>query len=355
MKFNKIVEFILSNRALKHFLFWFFYGLFSITNVGVMEEKNFMLEFIFFACLLPVKMLFTYVVIYYLFPKYLLTGRIAGFLIGIIVLLPIAVFSQRAMANFVVYPIFAPEYTAKGFLCDHCLVYGLVGFIILFGYAVALNLFKHWYINRQNEQKLVKEKLEAELKFLKAQIHPHFLFNTLNNLYALALKKSDKAAEMVLKLSDLLNYMLYECNADTVELQKEIDLVTNYIALERLRYGNDLRVNFTLNCNATGVAVAPMLILPLVENAFKHGLSQQPKSGFITIIIDCENTDLLIKVENSKPEGVYKNKTTESYKEGIGLQNLKRRLQLLYKGKHSVTVNETENIFTVEVIISDLK
>ena len=141
----------------------------------------------------------------------------------------------------------------------------------------SVKILRHWYKTEQHTRNLEREKLEAELKFLKAQIHPHFLFNTLNNLYSLTLKKSDYAPEVVLKLSGLVNYMLYYTKEQAVPLAKEIESIHNYIALEKIRYGKELEIAFDVSGNIGSSMISPMLLLPFIENSFKHGVSDEIK------------------------------------------------------------------------------
>lgn len=313
-----------------------------------MEEIDLLLETQVFLALLPIKIFFTFILIHFLFPRFILKGKVFGFLLAILALMPFAVMSQRLAAHFIIYPYFHPEGVQKGLFCDSCFIYGFFSFLFIFGYATSLNVFKHWYLDQQTAQKLQKEKLEAELKFLKAQIHPHFLFNTLNNLYALALKKSDQAPEMVLKLSDLLNYMLYECNAERVSLKKEIELIENYLEIEKMRYGNLLKIELNKSGNFGSTQIAPMLILPFIENAFKHGLSNEINKCYVKINALVEDDVFEFSVENSK-SNEFQAKDPTKYKEGIGLKNVKRRLELQYKGKYDLKITDTDFMFEVKL------
>ncbi len=164
----------------------------------------------------------------------------------------------------------------------------------------SVKLFEYWYVNQINNQELQKQKLESELKFLKSQIHPHFLFNTLNNLYALTLDKSEEAPEVVVKLSGLLSYMLYECNAPRVPLEKEINLLQDYLAMEKIRYRNELKVDFDVQGKVNGKLIAPLLLIPFVENGFKHGLSKQINNPWIYIALRINNDSLHFNVKNNK-------------------------------------------------------
>ena len=196
--------------------------------------------------------------------------------------------------------------------------------------ASFIKLLKKWYQDDRRNQQLLQEKLETEIKFLKAQIHPHFLFNTLNNLYALALKKSDQAPEMVLKLSALLDYMLYECNADFLPVSKEINLIKDYVALEKLRHGERLKVDFTINGNTEGVMISPLILFPFIENSFKHGVSNETNNSSIEIELNIDKSILNLKVKNSKNKLTIKPNPRTKSEEGIGLKNIKKKTYLIY-------------------------
>lgn len=208
--------------------------------------------------------------------------------------------------------------------------------------AVAIKLLKYWYTNQKAQQILRQEKLQAELKFLKTQIHPHFLFNTLNNLYALTLKKSDKAPETVLKLSELINYMLYECRSDEVSLTREIKFIRNYVDIEKMRYGDKLDVDIRVSGEVTDRKIAPLILLPFVENCFKHGASEDLQQSWVKVTIDSHPDHLVIKVENSKA-----GTNGHTREEGIGIENVKRRLDLLYPEKHALKIINGDETFLV--------
>ncbi|MEM9837272.1 MAG: histidine kinase [Bacteroidota bacterium] len=199
----------------------------------------------------------------------------------------------------------------------------------------------------RSERKVValrQEKALAELNFLKAQIHPHFLFNTLNNLYTLTLEKSDEAPEVVLKLSAMLDYLLYQCSAERVAVQKEIELLQNYIGLESLRYGQRLRLDFTYEIDDPQATVAPLLLLSPVENAFKHGASGATENPWISISLRVQRGVLDFKVANSKPSS---QPTDErNYTAGIGLKNVEHQLQLTYPDQHTLHLGETAGEYT---------
>ncbi|GAB3983627.1 hypothetical protein GCM10028806_57120 [Spirosoma terrae] len=220
---------------------------------------------------------------------------------------------------------------------------GLRGAITIGGFAVAIKLIKVWYLKQQAYQQIDREKLQAELELLKSQVHPHFLFNTLNNLYSLTLNKSDHASAVVLKLSDLLRYMLYECNVPAVSLKKELDFLRNYIALEQLRYGDRLDMSVSISGDHEHKLIAPLLLIPFLENAFKHGTSEQLEQAWMHVELSVQGTTLKFKVINSRETMPHE----ETYTGGIGLQNVQKRLQLLYPNKHDLRIVAGEETFMV--------
>jgi LytS/YehU family sensor histidine kinase len=211
----------------------------------------------------------------------------------------------------------------------------------------SVKLFEFWFMNQKRNQELEKEKMESELKFLKSQIHPHFLFNTLNNLYALTLDKSDRAPEVVVKLSDLLSYMLYECNAPLVPLAKEVQLLQDYLDLEKIRYPNELKVDFEVFGRVNGKNIAPLVLLPFVENGFKHGLSKQINYPWINITLEIEDYLLRFLVENNRPKIEKADET--GYSEGIGLKNVRRRLDLIYGDQYTLDISGNADTFSINL------
>ncbi|MDE5418714.1 histidine kinase [Labilibaculum sp. DW002] len=194
-----------------------------------------------------------------------------------------------------------------------------------------------------------REKLEAELKALKAQINPHFLFNTLNNIYSLTLDKSDKAPSLVLKLSDLMRYILYDCNDRFVLLEKELDFLNNYLDLQRIRLDDKIPVQMTVKGNANSSMIAPLLFEPLIENAFKHGAFGKMNNGFVNILFNFEDKERIeLVIENSSESDWSQEDKKDS---GIGIKNVIRRLELLYPEKHNLEIAEVDNLFKVSLKI----
>ncbi|MBD2701772.1 histidine kinase [Spirosoma sp. BT702] len=221
----------------------------------------------------------------------------------------------------------------------------IIGLVVV-GVAVGVKLYRFWYQREQANQRLIRETLTVELQVLKAQIHPHFLFNTLNNLYSLTLRQSPLAPDMVLKLSGLLHYMIHECNVPTVLLAKEIDFLRNYIDLEKLRYGSRLTVSITIQGEMGSTSIAPLLLIPFVENAFKHGSAKQIGSAHIEFVIKLTDNQLTFRLENSRD----KQAISDDYS-GLGLTNARKRLELLYPNTHTLIIRPEAERFVVELTI----
>jgi len=207
--------------------------------------------------------------------------------------------------------------------------------------------------DRQKEtQRLVeleKEKISTELKYLKAQLNPHFLFNSFNNLYSLVITEDPKAPQMVLQLSAILDYILYKSQKDEVTIAEEIQVVKEYIALEQIRYGDKLDVELEVDGD-TGRLISPLIILTLVENAFKHGASTDIDNPRIKIEVNATSTNVFCHIWNTK--SLYKGESKDPHKNGIGLKNVKRQLALRYPEQHSIEIQETEKAYSVKLTLS---
>lgn len=301
----------------------------------------------------PIDMLHVYAVLYFLIPKFLLNKKyvafgILFFLFGVI---------EEIIARFFFYFIYFPDQLQSEPFLSLELVSHYFGYLFIVFTASIIKLVKIWFIKNKEAQIAEREKLnaeiklkEAELKLLKAQVHPHFLFNTLNNLYGLTLESSKKAPEVVLKLSALLDYMLYKCNTNTVMLNNEIDHLRNYIDLEKLRYDEDLNIEFESLGVTDNLQIAPLLLIPFVENSFKHGVNNSQQKLWIKIDLNVDRNNLRFVVENSKNN--LNSKDNTGYTEGIGLMNVKQRLELSYKDNYELNIENSTDVFSVELILN---
>ena len=208
-------------------------------------------------------------------------------------------------------------------------------YIVILLASIGLRLNGRWKLSEQ-------EKLKSELSSLKSQVNPHFLFNTLNSVYAETLGKADNASEMILKLSDMMRYTIVEANHDKVPLQKEIDYITNYIVLQKLRLPPKVYLEYSIKGEANECEIAPLLMIPFIENAFKHGVNPEQDSSII-INLEIKHNLLQLSVFNKKVE----TEKTIQEKTGLGIENTRQRLNLIYSGKHILGINETENEFSV--------
>ena len=213
-------------------------------------------------------------------------------------------------------------------------------------YAIALHLSVDWYFKWKNQQKLEEENLQIKLSMLKAQINPHFLFNVLNNIHSLAHKDADKTADSIIKLSEIMRYMLYESEQEKVKLDKEIDHIYSYLNLQKLRLIEQESVSFKVKGKTDGISIAPLIFIAFVENAFKHG--QKNVKNAIEISIKVEGNRLFFRCSNL----IRKLSATEERSEGkIGLKNIKRRLELLYQDNYTLDIKQGNERFEVELEI----
>jgi len=215
----------------------------------------------------------------------------------------------------------------------------------LIAISTSIKVTQNWYYNEKQKNIIKNEKLNSELSFLKSQVNPHFLFNTLNNIYSLANRKSEHTADAIMKLSHLMRYMLDEAKKETVNLQNEINYLIDYIELQKLRMPDKSKVIFNLDGNSSNKEIEPMLLIPFVENAFKHGdiFSEDAK---INILLRIDENNIFFKVENKIDKALVQDKSS-----GIGLNNLKKRLELLYPQKHEFIAEVKDDIFISILII----
>ncbi len=229
------------------------------------------------------------------------------------------------------------------FISSNLQIYFLSSFFIA-GASTIFKITGDWLKQQREQMKLKQDSLVSELKFLRSQINPHFLFNTLNNIYSLALIKSDKTPEIILKLSEILRYMLYECNAPKVPLEKEISYIKNYLDLEKLRLGDDARIEFTVEGPFEQVEISPFLFSPFLENAVKHGVNSVIEKAWIEVNLKIEQEKLFFIVKN--------NKTDEELRKlpgGIGLVNVERRLKLLYPDNYDLRIENNLSCYKIEL------
>jgi LytS/YehU family sensor histidine kinase len=254
----------------------------------------------------------------------------------------------EGVRNFILHPFFQSlpkRFASRDF--SYSLLAGLRGGITIGGLAAAIKLMKYWYVKEQSNLQLQKEKAQIQLQLLKAQVHPHFLFNTLNNIYSFTQISSPEAAKMVAGLSDMLRYMLYEGDKPLVPLAKELNMLRDYIMLEQVRYGARLDVHMDIPNNTDDLYITPLILLPLVENCFKHGASNMVEQSWINMTISIEDDWMNMKLVNGKARDYNIRKVGT----GIGLQNVQKRLELIYPQQHFIKVTDEDDVFIVDLKI----
>ena len=276
-----------------------------------------------------------------LIPKLLARNRLMLYIVAVLALLIVYGLAKSPM-DYYVFRQFNPNMKAV-YTSERLLQYGLGGLMLIF-ISSALKVTGNYIRNERRNKELENQKLVAELAYLKSQVNPHFLFNTLNNIYSLAYKQSPETPDAIMKLSLLMRYMLYESNDTLVNLQKEVDHINNFIDLQKLRLREQASIKFEVQGETEDKQIAPMLMMTLVENAFKHGLVSKNEIG-ILINLKVEKDHLVFSTVN--------NISTHKKREfgGIGLQNLRQRLNLLYPNRHKLTFEEKESVFYATVKI----
>ncbi|SEQ71861.1 sensor histidine kinase [Neolewinella agarilytica] len=285
-----------------------------------------------------------YINLLYIFPTYLKKGKFGTY---IFLLIGVAlVFTPLKLA--LKYILFSKAGGVQQDILENLSAYFFSTFLVA-GLSTVGKIMVDWITQNRIKDKAETETMQSELRFLKSQINPHFLFNTLNSLYALTLKKDDKAPDIVIKLSEMMRYMLYECNEPKVPLRKEINYLQNYLDLERLRQRKGIDIQLEVSGNVSDQMVAPLLLIPFLENSFKHGVNANIKDGFVKATLRVEPRSIHFILENSKgsimPTQVHGNRPSG----GIGLVNVRRRLQLLYPDKYELDVKETPGTYAVHL------
>lgn len=339
-----------AKNVLLHLLFWvavwFFFVYFFSYNSADTRYISWFASF-----LLPLCVFTSYFFVYFLIPRYLFGKKYFLFALYTFYTLVVStylivltmIFSYVFLANFEI-ALMPPM--SKNYVFILILIYLVVAIVSLV--SLLENNFKTLSRNKELENKILAVQLkskEQELNYLKRQIHPHFLFNTLNTIYGFALKKSDKTQELILKLSNLLDYILYEANKPLVSLKNEIIHIKEYLELEKMRFRDTLKIDFQATDLNEDVKIPPMLFIPFVENAFKHG-SIVNEYLSLKIKLEYRENTLNFYVSNS-----IKNEENKKTKEGIGLQNIKKRLEMYFADDYSLNSKIIENKYIVELEI----
>jgi sensor histidine kinase YesM len=362
------IPFIYSNqpkwRILRHTIFWLLWFIFqmllySFSPSPFLQSKTFLVRLSLTApesliYLLP-HMFMAYTLMYIVVTKFVIKRKYLqalaiAFVIflltaGLSAILSLTIIEYLRQTNSQQYltkeeiQIRAPLYAQFG----AAMMAGLRGSITIGGLASTIKIMKCFYEKEQAALLLEKEKVITELQMLKAQLHPHFLFNTLNNIYSYTQDVSLVASNMIFGLSELLRYMLYECNQPYVPLHKELKMINDYISLEKVRYDAHLDLSVNMPTSTDQVRIAPLLLLPLVENCFKHGASKMIRDPWISIQVTLSDNVLLMKLVNGKAPGV------KASHPGIGTTNTQKRLELIYADRYEFQSFDEEDMYIVNL------
>ena len=339
---------IASNRILQHTLFWMLsFWIFAYTYKvsATIQTIDYIYSFFFHVSLVVA----VYVNLEVLIPKFLQRQRFGLYIIGLLLILVVAVninqFTFGILTDLILSDYFFISYFEFVDLAKIIAIYILITSLI--------KLSKSWFLLQEMNLKVAtseKEQVATELKALKAQINPHFLFNSLNVLYSLALKKSKESPDAIIKLSDILRYIIYESEHEYVPLKKEIAMIHNYLDLQRYRIDCDSLLNVDIKMENENFKIAPLLILPLIENSFKHGIKGELRNTYINIHLQQKNSQFWVEIENNlgkcdEPEGKSGG--------GIGLKNIRSRLDIIYPKCHDFNIVETEKSFKVSLNIKN--
>lgn len=338
-------EFIFSSRyrVWRHVIYWAFHiSIWAAFWIVMGVQLPYARQLLNMVMWTPVFILFGYPLVYGAIPYLLLKGKVLQFLLTILAWGAAGLFIDEAYRSYVLIPLQEKmgleNIISAGPMasCYLCMTTSAASPMII-------KFFKLWTIKQQAWVHAQQAKVTSELQLLKAQVHPHFLFNTLNNIYSFAIQNSSKTPELIRKLSSLLSYMLCECKSGEVQLEKEIEIMKNYVDLEKERYGHKIDITWNVEGEMKDQFIAPLLMLPFLENAFKHGASEQLEKSWLVVELSLQQNILRCKIVNSK------NETVLYSERGIGIDNVKKRLEFIYPENHELKMQDKGNFFTVEL------
>jgi sensor histidine kinase YesM len=291
--------------------------------------------------------IYTYVVSYYLVNRYLMKEQVRRFVI-VLVMFTLLTYVSFLLLRIWDYNLLKASGKAKGqLLWTYTMKFATLGPPVICAMFLSLKFLKQYHRKTEENKLLISENTKSQLGQLKAQIHPHFLFNTLSNIHSFAISAPLVAGELVSKLSDTMKYMIYECEAVHVDVQKELKMIKDYMALQSVRYGNALKMNVHIKGDPHHKKVTPLFLIPLIENAFKHGTSQVLNDPWINVDIEIKQSSLVMHLTNSTPVL----QVSPRFKSGIGLNNVRKRLELIHPLDHTFKVYSTDQMFSVEIEI----
>jgi LytS/YehU family sensor histidine kinase len=339
--------FVRQRLLLLHLSFWLLY--ITYRTYDLKDYVGYPKAFIYVGLPLVFTVVASYVHYFFLLPQLLVTKRLMPYAGKLLFMLAVIVAARILAENVVMPTLLANEkyYQTIKLTRIISIVWDTLTFLIFTG---MIRFTTDWFDLENKKKQLENEKLHAELNYLKAQINPHFLFNTLHNLNYLIYSKADSATEVVIKLSNIMRYMIYDANKDRVPLQKEIDYIHDYIDLERIRLNYPFTINFTVVGAVASAEIAPLILLTFMENAFKHGVSDQQQNCTIDVSLVIDDRQIYYSVSNTK----MKTGTQQKLKSGFGLQNVQQRLELSYADRHKLVLTEDETTYTIALTLAKI-
>ncbi len=332
-------------------IFWLLYFLYQWFGLAALSG-DYALYFINACMALPLAFIISWLTVHVFIKHYYKKGKKLSFWILQITTSIILLLIRRLINYYLIYPAYAPEAQQIPLFSFGKLIVELVNLYLIVGVYALFYFVQSWYEEKQKAKSLLQEKTVAELELLKSQVQPHFIFNALNNIYSTALQTSPQTAKLVSHLSNFLNYNLYEAKQNFVALSSEINYLKHYIELQKNRYGDNLDVSINVYDEINDLYIAPLLLLPLVENSFKHGIDNAINERWIRIDVSRQPAYFSIKIENSRDEKIQQD---ESKNGGIGIRNVQKRLQLIYPSAHEFKMAEGPHSFLVVVKIKTPK
>jgi two-component system, LytTR family, sensor kinase len=339
-------------------VFWFSYFLYEwLSNAALSNEyRRYLINASVFVPLTFCATMFT---LHVVVQRYFLKGKQTRFWIFLILSMIAFAIMRRSFNYYYNYPLYWPEglKTTSLLFFPKVLIEGVSMYLIVALYGM-FYFMKAWYEQQRKTQAILRDKIEAQLELLKSQVQPHFIFNTLNNIYALSLQQHARTSELIYRLSALLSYMLYDSKQQAISLEKELEYINNYIELEKIRYGDRLDIAINIFDRTDHFQIAPLLLLPIIENSFKHGVNKNVDDCWIRIDVTVHDEWLSVKVENSY-NGINGhgngNGNGHTNKNGIGIDNVKQRLEILYPARHEFKNLPGEHSFLTILKIKNLR
>ncbi len=340
-----------------HILFWlvyfgitFFSELYLTSDFVGKNTFNYFLKILAGEVdLFIIKVCLVYYVLYSYIPRWIKANNKNGLLVEAITVLLLTVFFYRLVIHYINWKLILgevpPNLTTASLIARY--FFSLLDISQIVGIAATIKLFRMRISTIENEKELIRAKMKAELGHLKSQINPHFLFNTLNSIYSLALMQSPQTPEVVLRLSSLLRFMLYESEKVSISIDDEIKIINDYVEMQQLRFENRVQITLNVKIDYGGTAIAPLMLFPFVENAFKHGIGTKSDNAFIDVSLCLK--DGIVKM--STLNFISKESVTEKDDHGIGLTNIKKQLQLLY-GDYDLKTENHGDVFEVTLHIN---